>query len=236
MPRTSVPYKLTEEQQQLAVQFYPLAFRCLKLFSVITRCYKDKEDAKSQALAGLVHAARYFRPDYMVGGKPVKFITYATNCIRNEMMEGLREQAKSAARIQRHHPLRLTNKALSFRQPDSRYVGWELEAKEQVDWILSKLSGKQLRYVKAYMEHETLRGASRAMGVSVEAIRQTIARVQIKFSGQRHPLGTWRREYEPVRPEQRGEKDTSRRHAGGSGEQVAGCAADDSGGSCRSAA
>lgn len=229
---------MTREQQELVCQYIPLTYRCLNMFSKLVGRFKDKDDAHAAAEVGLVFAARHYKPDYMVNGKPVKFITYASNCIRNQMIKELDQQDRYISRNKQQAMIEKSQgKVIEFRHPDPKPVGWEIEDRDRVEWILNNVSPADRKSLEAYMASDNMMAAGELKGVTRESIRQAIVSAQLKFSGKRHKVRYTRRDFNGAfRPEQRGAEAASGKDAGAVVGQVAGRAADDSGGGDRRAA
>ena len=76
-------YRLNEEERKLVETHMDLVSTIVSSFP--HDCFDSREDACQTGAIGLMKAARYFEAE-----KGVQFTTYASTCIRNELLMGLR--------------------------------------------------------------------------------------------------------------------------------------------------
>lgn len=135
------------------------------------------EDVRSTALIGLVKAADGFNPD-----KCVKFVTFATMCISNEIGMFFRRERKQIVPVSEYVEDENGEfiSLFSMIGDDDDLTGIEVE----IDYLLSCLSQRDRSILQMRMEGLNINGIAKRLGVSqsyasrlLTAIRKKLAHI-----------------------------------------------------------
>lgn len=139
------------------------------------------DDLFSVGLIGLVKAINTFNPD-----KGVKFTTYATPVIRNEILMTFRKKRITPAfSIDEPHQLENGNSVnISETIADSRMFEEEVIAYTQIKQIFSKLSDREKKIISFSMDGKTQGEIAELCGISQPQVSRIIKSIYKKWRKQ----------------------------------------------------
>lgn len=143
------------------------------------------DDLFSVGLIGLVKAINTFNPD-----KGVKFTTYATPVIRNEILMTFRKKRIVPA-FSFDEPYQLENGDLvnlSEVIADSRKFEEEVIADMQMEQIFSNLSDREKKIISLSMDRKTQREIAENCGISQAQVSRIIKSIYKKWREQNETL------------------------------------------------
>ena len=143
------------------------------------------DDLFSVGLIGLVKAINTFNPD-----KGVKFTTYATPIIRNEILMTFRKKRIVPA-FSFDEPYQLENGDLvnlSEVIADSRKFEEEVIADMQMEQIFSNLSDREKKIISLSMDRKTQREIAENCGISQAQVSRIIKSIYKKWREQNETL------------------------------------------------
>lgn len=167
---------------RLVAEHVRLARRLALLLSRSLPAFVDPDALESDAMLGLVQAARTFD-----AGRGVSFATYATLRIRGAMLDGLRERQhlRTSKAIPRMLSLSLPVGWADDGRPDTledriaadqEPVGAEAERRDEIDWLLSRAGTRGRRELECYyLEGERQERIATRFGLSASRISQRLS-------------------------------------------------------------
>lgn len=134
------------------------------------------EDRLSEAFDALVRAAQYYDPDYRVGGKPVKFCTYAGNGIRNRF-RSLRWERANRPKAPQKWECRWADAERDYHEPaDLRHAPDLLAVHDELKACRKLCTRREWRLLcLRYGQGLGLREMALKLGISKERVRQIVA-------------------------------------------------------------
>lgn len=139
------------------------------------------EDLFSTGIVGVVKAVNTFNPD-----KGVKFTTYATTIIRNEILMTFRKK-RIIPEFSLDEPYQLENGDLvNFSEiiADSKRFEEEVIADMQMKKVLSALNGREKKIISLSMDGKTQREIAEACGISQSCVSRIIKSIHKKWRKQ----------------------------------------------------
>jgi RNA polymerase sigma factor (sigma-70 family) len=132
---------------------------------------RDSE-AFSDACLGLMLAADKYDTNRVVDGKPVRFITFAVWCVRNEIIRG--RQKRQLTKAIRERGIAVINLGAESQSVNDRESLSQLDAQvlEKLKESVGRLKLKDREIIERRLAGETLREIGDSVGLTRERIRQ----------------------------------------------------------------